>query len=366
MGLTPARIKPQPFRVIDTGVRDGRLQIAFDSALIDLHALGRVPDTIRFLRFSPSALVGRHQAISHELKLGYCRDNGIGLVRRITGGGAIYLDPGQLGWEVVLSRKRLPMPALADYTRALCEAVADGLSRAFAIDARFRPRNDIEVGGRKLCGTGGFFDGDTLFFQGTVLIDADPARVMSCLNVPEAKLKKRDLDKAENRLTTLTALLGRAPEVAHVQDAVLSGLGERLGLALEASTPTEEEEALAQKLHDEEIGTDDFVFSIDDPRQAGVLDATLTGAGGTVSAYLKLEGPAQARRIREAILTGDFFVTPPRIVFDLEAALRGEPIESAGAAVRRYFATARPDLLSITPDDFAAVVEAAIANGESA
>ncbi|MEE9586806.1 MAG: hypothetical protein V3V97_02115 [Hyphomicrobiaceae bacterium] len=80
---------PNPFRVIDSSVRDGRQQIAFDQALIDLHKEGRVPDTVRFLRFPPTALIGRHQALSHELKLDFCKANDIGLVRRITGGGAI-------------------------------------------------------------------------------------------------------------------------------------------------------------------------------------------------------------------------------------------------------------------------------------
>ena len=80
------------FRVIDTGVREGRLQIAFDDALIDLHKSGKSPDTVRFLRFPPTVLVGRHQAISHELKLDHVRKEGMGVVRRITGGGAIYLD----------------------------------------------------------------------------------------------------------------------------------------------------------------------------------------------------------------------------------------------------------------------------------
>ena len=257
---------PIPFRVIDTGVRDGRLQIAFDQALIELHKAGRIPDTVRFLRFEPSALVGRHQAVSHELKLDYCRANGIGVVRRITGGGAIYLDPNQVGWELVLSRKRLPMPTLADYTRAICEAAAHGLSEAFGIEARYRPRNDIEVGGRKLCGTGGFFDGDTLIYQGTVLVDADPVRIMSCLNVPEAKLQKRDLDKAEQRVTTLKTLLGRAPSVAQVHAAVLSGFTEKLGIEAVDAMPGVEEEALAAKLFADEIGTDAFVYEIDEPR----------------------------------------------------------------------------------------------------
>jgi lipoate-protein ligase A len=320
-----------------------------------------VPDTVRFLRFEPSALVGRHQAIGQELKLDFCRANGVALVRRITGGGAIYLDPNQVGWELVLSRKRLPMPTLGDYTKAICEAVAYGLSKTFAIDARYRPRNDIEVGGQKLCGTGGFFDGDTLIYQGTVLIDADPARIMSCLNVPEAKLKKRNIDKAEQRVTTLKALLGgKAPEIDAVHEAVLAGLTEKLGIAAQKGAPSHEEEALAGRLCVDEIGTDAFVFLIDDPRGAGVLEASRTAPGGTVTAYVRLEGAGQARRVRELLLTGDFFVTPPRLVYDLEAALRGIQIGEAGAAVDRFFVTTKPDLLTITPQDFRTVVEAAI------
>jgi lipoate-protein ligase A len=352
------------FRTIDTGLRDGRAQIAFDEALIELHKAGKIPDTVRFLRFPPTALIGRHQAMSHEVKVAHCRANGIGLVRRITGGGAIYFDEGQIGWELVLSRKRLPMPSLGDYTRAICEAVAHGLSQAFGIAARFRPRNDIEVGGQKLCGTGGFFDGDTLFYQGTVLIDVDPVRMMACLNVPVAKLQKRDLDKAEQRVTTLKALLGgKAPAIADVQNAVLLGLREKLGLELEAGAPSAAEEALARKIHDETIGTDNFVFEIDDPRGAEVSEASLTGAGGTVSAYVRLEGAGGARRVREVLLTGDFFVTPPRMVLDLEAALRGVPIAEVGAAVDGYFAASRPDLLTIAPADFRKVIEEAVTSG---
>ncbi len=351
-----------PFRVIDTGVRDGRRQIAFDEALIELHKAGRIPDTVRFLRFPPTALVGRHQAIGHELKLDHIQANGIGTVRRITGGGAIYLDPRQAGWEVVLSRKRLPMPTLGDYTRAICEAVAHGLSATFGIDARFRPRNDIEVDGRKLSGTGGFFDGDTLIYQGTVLVDVDPAAMMACLNVPRAKLEKRALDKAESRIVTLAALLKHAPDIAEVQRAVLLGLREKLGLSFEHAPPSEEEEAQARHAHDAEIGTDEFVFSIDDPRGAGVLEASHTSAGGTVSAFVRLEGLAGARRIREVLLTGDFFVTPPRIVFDLEASLRGVLVAGTGVAIERFFADRKPDLLTIAPADFKTAIETAVAS----
>jgi lipoate-protein ligase A len=194
-----------------------------------------------------------------------------------------------------------------------------------------------------------------------VLVDADPARIMSCLNVPEAKLKKRGIDSAEQRVTTLKALLGgKAPDIEAVHEAVLIGLTEKLGILAQKGVPSEEEEKLAAELCAEDIGTDAFVFSIDDPHGADVLEASRTGPGGTVTAYLRLEGAGEARRVRELLFTGDFFITPPRLIYDLEASLRGVMVGEAGAAVDRFFAAAKPGLLTIAPGDFRTVVEAAI------
>lgn len=349
-----------PFRLIDSGIRAGRLQIAYDQALIDLHRDGKVPDTVRFLRFHPTVLVGRHQAVALEVKVEDCFADLVDIVRRITGGGAIYLDQDQVGWELVLSRKRLPMATLGDYTKAICDAVAHGLSSTFGIDAKFRPRNDIEVAGQKICGTGGFFDGDTLIYQGTVLVDVDPARVMTYLNIPEAKLKKRDLDKAENRITTLKALLGEAPSVEAVQRAILKGFEAKLGIMAAPAEMTAEEDALSRRYHDEEIGTDEFVYAIDDPRQPMVREASHTGAGGTVTTFLRTDGVGDGERIREILVTGDFFVTPPRLVLDLEAHLRGTLAKDAAMSVQAFFAAAKPGMLSITPADFEAVITSAL------
>ena len=349
----------KPFRVIDTGVREGRRQIAFDQALIELHKAGRIPDTIRFLRFPPTALIGRHQALSREVKLDHCRTRGVGVVRRVTGGGAIYLDEGQLGWELVFSRATLGIASLGDLAREICEAAAAGLAR-LGVSAKYRPRNDIEVDGRKISGTGGFFDEDTLFYQGTVLVDMNADDMVAALNVAKAKLEKRSLDSAAQRVVTLKQLLGKAPDIATLQEALVAGFAERLGIAPQWGAITTDEEAAAARYFDEEIGTEAFVREIDDPgADASVRAGSHTGAGGTVTAYLRLEG-AGNDRIREALLTGDFFVTPPRIVFDLESSLRQVPIEQAGAAVERFFAQAKVGLLSVSPADFRAAVEAAL------
>jgi len=110
------------FRIIDTGVREGRANIAFDAALIEERQADHVPDTIRFLRFPPTALIGRHQDLSREVDLAYCEQNGVGTVRRITGGGAIYLDEGQLGWELVFHRKSLGI-ARAVFLTVMCSFI---------------------------------------------------------------------------------------------------------------------------------------------------------------------------------------------------------------------------------------------------
>ncbi len=347
------------FRVIDTGIRDGRRQIAFDQAMIDAHKAGAIPDSIRFLRFPPTALVGRHQALSREINLDYCRANGIGVARRITGGGAIYFDEGQLGWELVLRRSTLGISSLAELTRRICEAAAAGLSR-LGVNAQYRPRNDIEVDGRKVSGTGGFFDEDTLFFQGTVLVDMNPADMLAALNVPQAKLARRALDSAAQRIVTLKELLGIAPPLEAVRKSLLAGFAGRLGITPVPGNITASEESLAARYHDEEIGTEAFVAEIDDPGAGeGVLAGSHTGAGGTIQTYVRLEG-AGRDRIREALITGDFFVTPPRTIFDLEASLRNVAVAEVGAAIERFFAETKIGLLTVAPADFRKAVEDAI------
>ena len=118
----------EPLRVIDTGVMEGRLNIAIGQAIVEARQQDQVPDTLRYLRFPPTALVGRHQALAQEIDLGYCRENGIGVVRRITGGGAIFMEPGLLGWELAFDRKTLGVNSLPDLTREICEAAAEGIS----------------------------------------------------------------------------------------------------------------------------------------------------------------------------------------------------------------------------------------------
>ncbi len=356
----PDTATPSPqFRVIDTGLRSGRENIAFDQAMIDAHRDGEIPDTIRFIHFKPVALLGRHQALSQEVHQDECAARGIEIGRRITGGGAIYLDQGQLGWALIMHRKTLNLGDLGKTATAICEAAAMGLSE-LGIKARFRPRNDIEVGGRKISGTGGFFDGDTLIYQGTVLVDLNPEKMFAALNVAKAKLERKSLDSAADRVTCLRALLSdQTPSMPELEEALISGFAKHLGIYPVWGEISEAEEQRTKTLYEEEIGTDDFVAEIDDPaRETGVLAGSHTGLGGTVNAFVRLEG-ARNERLREVLISGDFFVTPPRIIYDLEASLRRVSVNEVQAHIQQFFKHAKAGMLSAAPDDFAnAIIQA--------
>ena len=356
--MNPARARRQ-VRVIDTGVREGRANVAFDQALIDAHEAGRIPQTIRFLRFQPSALVGLHQFLSHEVRLDYCAAHGIEVGRRITGGGGLYLDEGQIGWELVLERRSLGA-SLSAVSARICSAAAAGLRR-LGVAAEFRPRNDIEIGGRKVSGTGGLTEGGTLFFQGTVLVDFDAAKMIEVLKVPVEKLARRELDDARRRVVSLHEALGRLPALEEVQVALLEGLCDELGLEPRHGEATPFEEALAARLHEEHFGTDEFVHHLDAPADdVQHVSASVVRRAGSLRADLRLEGPARSR-IREALITGDFFVSPPRAVYDLEASLRGVALAQAPAAVDAFFAHNACELGGLSALDFREAVERALA-----
>ncbi len=340
-------------RLLDTGVQHPRRHMAIDAALAEAHGTGHAPDTIRFMEFEPSVLIGRHQALAQEVDLAACATRHVATARRLTGGGTVYMDRGQVGWELLLRRDRLGTADLGEAAARICTAVADGLS-ALGVRAAFRPRNDIEVDGRKISGSGGFFDGSTLLFHGTVILTFDAAAMTALLRVPAAKLARHGAATVASRVTGLADILGAAPPVAEVKRAVVTGLSRGLGLDPREG-PLTEAEAVAVERHFLAVGSDAFVDSIAPAHGPDSRSATVQTPGGTATLHLRLAG----RQVREALFVGDLFVAPPRLLLDLEARLRGIPLADAPAVARAYLEEARPDTMSLPPAALAELVERA-------
>ena len=238
-------------RVADTGVRPSRWNISMTAALAEMHRVGRIPDTIRFHRYPRSVLVGRQQSLAQEVDVVRCRQGGVEIARRVTGGGAVYMSPGILAWDVVAGRDRFGS-TLAEVSSGISAIVAGGLCRLGVRAMTARP-GDIEIGGQKVSGSGGAFEGRTIILQGSLLIDFDREEMASVL-----KARARGLAPAA-RVASLADFLGRVPSIEEIKAAIMAELPGTWRASIVDGVLRSEELAIAEKLFAEEIGTDEFV-----------------------------------------------------------------------------------------------------------
>lgn len=334
--------------LVDTGLLGAAENMAWDRALLEAREAGEIGNTLRFLRFTSCALVGHHQSVEQELDEDYCAACGIDVQRRLTGGGALYSDPGQLGWELFLSRNALGTPDMGEIARRICEAAAAGIRR-LGVDARFRPRNDIEVGGRKISGTGGRFEGRALMYQGTLLLDFDGEKMLRVLRIPAEKLRDKAVASVRERVASLKELLGEAPGLERAKAALAGAFGEAFGVEL---APAELPESVHARYRQAlaEIGRPEWVSLVRRPMaDAPLLEGVDKFPGGLLRVAVAYD--RRTRLIKQVWLTGDFFASPPRLVNDLEALLKNLTPDEARAEIRRFLSVHPAGALSLSADD---------------
>lgn len=326
------------YRLLDTGPLSAAANMALDSIILEEVAAGLSPPTLRFLRFTPPAvLVGYHQDVRLEVREDYCRSHGIDINRRLTGGGAIFFQESALGWELVgTTHDDLFRGSYENILVRICSIAADAFGR-LGIRARFRPRNDIEVDGRKISGTGGVAIEGGYLFQGTVLVQNEIESFLKALRVPVEKLKKREIESLMERICFLSDLLNPLPTVETIKQALVEEFTARVGLTVFKAGLTEHERI---RLSQEEVffGSDAWVKARTRPLREGEPLRSLTQTNaGTLRVHLWVV--PGGKRVREALICGDFFSFPQRLIYDLEAALVGVPVQEAALrdAVERFF-----------------------------
>lgn len=304
------------WRLLDTGLLTAAENMALDDALLDCRANYGSPNTIRFLRFDPqSVLVGFHQSVEHQVREEFCEENGIDINRRITGGGTIYFNKESLGWEVIASKAELgrdhPMFNTRTLFKEMCSGVIHGL-QSLGVNAEFKSRNDIEVDGRKISGTGGTERDDAFLFQGTLLIDFDADTMLRSLKIPVEKLKDKEIESMKERVTCLKWALGYTPAMGTIKRALIEGFEQAFDIKLvEQGLTTPEEALFKEKLpYYESL---EWVYGERTPLEAVAEVYSLRKTeGGLVRASLILD--LSSNLIKNALITGDFFIFPSRAI----------------------------------------------------
>ncbi|MGE0849269.1 MAG: biotin/lipoate A/B protein ligase family protein [Hyphomicrobiaceae bacterium] len=206
-----------PLRIINTGLQPARWNVAMTATLAELHAKLCIPDTVRFHRYSDCVLIGRTQAAERVADLAYCRRAGIEIARRVTGGGAVFMSPQILAWDVVIGRRSLG--SFDEITHVVSVGIAAGLSLLGA-SAAFRAPNAIEIGGRKVSGSSGYADANTAVLQGTVIVSGDIPAMARALRIPASTLR--------NQVTSLVEACADPPPLDGIIAGVTRGLAEAL------------------------------------------------------------------------------------------------------------------------------------------
>jgi lipoate---protein ligase len=212
---------------------------------------GRAPNTVRFWHNSNTIVLGCFQSAQLEVNFDACRETGTTVVRRFTGGGAVYHDAGNLNYAISLKRGHplVPDTDLQMVFRRLSEGAVEGL-RGLGVNAEFQPINDIQVDGKKVSGAAGSIRWGTVFHHGCILVASDLAILGRVLNVPQVKLADRHVVSVQKRVTTIRDELGKDVTTRDVRDGIVHGIEHSYNVRLEEGSLTKSELSTAQELYD--------------------------------------------------------------------------------------------------------------------
>lgn len=156
----------------------------------------------------PSVIMGANQEVHTEVNLDYLKENDISLVRRVTGGGAVYHDLGNLNYTIVGRSDDLERD-YPEYTRYMLQAL-----QKLGVQATMSGRNDILVEGRKVSGFAKRVCKNRLMIHGTLMFDVDIDKLTQVLCPPATKLQSKGIASVRSRVANLSEYLPEIPDIS--------------------------------------------------------------------------------------------------------------------------------------------------------
>jgi lipoyltransferase/lipoate-protein ligase len=184
---------------------DNDRSLAFYLAMEEYVAGELEGDFLFVWRVAPTVIIGRNQDLEAEVNLEYCRDNGVKVVRRKSGGGCVYSDRGNIMISSVSARGEAPV-VFERYLSSLA-----GCLGSLGLKAEKSGRNDILVEGRKVSGNAFQQLPDRSIVHGTLLYDTDFEALESAIRPPAEKLERHGVPSVRQRVENLKEYLD--PEV---------------------------------------------------------------------------------------------------------------------------------------------------------
>ena len=303
---------------LETGSTDPAYNLAFEEFV---QANRRQGDYLILWQNDNAVIIGRNQNALEEINREFVQAHGIRVVRRNTGGGAVYHDLGNLNYSFITDAEAPENRSASLFTSPVVDAL-----RALGLDAESSGRNDILVSGKKVSGTAEHLLRGRILHHGTLLFDSDPSMIAGALNPDPTKFQSKSVKSVRSRIGNIRS------ELAH--DMTLEEFWTYLktALAREGIQPTaltQEELAQVQALKAEKYDTWQWNFGRSPKYQ---LCNKKRFPGGLLELHLSVENG----HYTDVQILGDFLsLTAPE---PLAQALVGCPCQpdAVGAVLDRF------------------------------
>lgn len=201
------------FYVDNEGVTDPRLNLAIEEHL--LRNVSLEEPILLFYVNAPSVIIGRNQNSVEEIDASFVKGKGIHVVRRLSGGGAVYHDLGNLNFSFVTSGRE----GLHDFAQFTGPVIT--VLRRLGIDAELRGRSDIFAAGKKVSGNAQYAAAGRMFSHGTILFDTNLEEMLQALNPGGAIIESKAVQSVRNFVTNIRELLDKELDILDLKGEIL-------------------------------------------------------------------------------------------------------------------------------------------------
>ncbi len=286
---------------------------AFNLALEENFLRGYEDEVFMLWQNDNTIVVGKNQNTLAEINLDYVKENGIRVVRRITGGGAVYHDMGNLNFTYISNCNG---EWESDFSR-FAAPVISALGK-LGVKAEVSGRNDIVASGRKISGNAQTVVGNRLLHHGTILFDVDVSVLSKALTPDKEKVQSKGIKSVSSRVANLSELLGARVDAKMLCDVITSEVKKMYNVS--EFSPSDDELRAAEKLANEKYRTWEWNFGYS-PKYS--FRKKKRFGGGSIEAFLTVSDG----KIEGAKIFGDFFGAGD--ISDIEKALLGIKHEDA-------------------------------------
>ena len=307
-----------PIHYLETGSVDPCTNLAVEQVVLENRREG---DWLLLWQNANTVVIGLNQNTAEEVDPAFVEAHGITVVRRMTGGGAVYHDLGNLNYSFITDIGNAEELSIRRFTEPVCRALA-----AMGVEAETSGRNDITVDGKKVSGVAQRIAGGRILHHGTLLFDSDPGMIAGALRADPAKFRSKSAKSVRSRVGMLRDYLPAGTDLRAFWDRILQELAPE-GIVRESLTEAELKQARA--LAEEKYRSWDWTWGRS-PDYA--VQRRGRFPGGTLDVRMNVHRGA----ITDLVFYGDFMATASQK--ELAAALRGVRVERAelDAALSRF------------------------------